>query len=207
MIVTYDIPSDMSKSEALKILGYDNIKVVDEDDVAEYSAYGTPIFMPINLGDSSKSNKLIQWNGGAVNQMKLLCCVVDISQTRNIVKTEIQGRDGTVKEFIANGDYHVTIKGILSNDVYSPSRTITQKADKKYPIEAVAHLNDICKAPTAIPIENRVLYELGIYDIVIESFSLPSTAGRTNIQAFELNCVSDRTFLLEEKETDKLINS
>jgi hypothetical protein len=207
MIIVHNILSYINKLEAIKILGYDAIEVVDADDVTEYSAYGTPIFMPIHLGDSSKSNGLIEWNARAVNQLKLLCCVVDISQTRNIVKTEIQGRDGTVKEFISNGDYQINIKGILSNDVYTPNRTKPTKGNRKYPIDAVAHLNEICKAPTAIPIEHRLLYELGIYDIVIESFSFPATPGRTNIQTFELNCISDRTFLLEENENQKVLNA
>ena len=43
---------------------------------------------------------------------------MEISNTRNIVKTDIQGRDGSVKEFINNGDYQISIKGILSNDVF-----------------------------------------------------------------------------------------
>ena len=64
--------------------------------------------------------------------MKILCAVIEISNTRNIVKTEIQGRDGTVKEFINNGDYQISIKGILSNDVYTPNGQAPTKGNNKY---------------------------------------------------------------------------
>lgn len=185
-------------------MGYDNIEVKEADDVREYSAYGTPIFMPIQIEDVSyKKDGVLH----KINGIKLLCAVMEISNTRNIVKTDIQGRDGSVKEFINNGDYQISIKAILSNDVYTPDGSMPSKANNKYPIDAVAHLNSICLAPCSIGVTNSLLYELGIYDLVIEDFSFSATQGKENIQAFQLNCLSDTTFILQEKETNKLLRN
>lgn len=202
MIITYNIP--VSKQEALHIMGYDNIEVKDIENVKEFSAYGTPIFMPIRIEDVRyKKDGVIH----KINGIKLLCAVMEISNTRNIVKTDIQGRDGSVKEFINNGDYQISIKGILSNDVYTPDGTVPSKGNNKYPMDAVAHLNTICTAPCAIHVTNSLLYTLGIYDLVIEDFSFPATQGKENIQAFQLNCLSDTTFILQEKEENKILHN
>lgn len=203
----YQISSN--KSEALKTLGYQGIEVVDADEVQDISAYGKPIFMSLYLGDEGLDEISYTLKGQtfAVSGMKLICCVVDISNTRNIVKTTIQGRNGTVKEFINNGDYIVNIKGILGNDVFGLAENGYQKANNKYPTEAVRNLHEICKIPATIPVVHPLLYELGIYDLVIESFSFPATPGKENIQTFELNCVSDTTFVLQEKENETILNS
>lgn len=185
-------------------MGYDNIEVKEADEVKEYSAYGTPIFMPIQFDDVKYKNDGVNHT---INGIKLLCAVMEISNTRNIVKTDIQGRDGSVKEFINNGDYQISIKGILTNDVYTPDGSQPTKGNNKYPMDAVAHLNTICLAPCAIQVTNSLLYELGIYDLVIEDFSFPATVGKENMQAFQLNCLSDTTFVLKEKETEKLLRN
>ena len=56
------------------------------------------------------SNKTI----GALNYCYIEGAIIEINQRRNIIKTSISGQDGTVKEFINNGDYDVKIMGYFS---------------------------------------------------------------------------------------------
>ena len=39
--------------------------------------------------------------------------IVDVTQVKNIVKTQIAGMDGSVLEYINQGDYEITIRGFL----------------------------------------------------------------------------------------------
>lgn len=41
--------------------------------------------------------------------------VISVSQERNIVTTSLQGRDGTIKEYISNGDYGITLDIALTD--------------------------------------------------------------------------------------------
>lgn len=202
MVNTYNI--SISKREATKVLGYSGIDIPLAEDVKDYSAYGTPVFMPIYLGNENTGN-ITYVKGGitfSIEGLKLLCATVEVSHTRNIIKTSIEGADETVKEFVGNGDYNLTIKAILGADLYVKQGASPQKANLLYPAQMVKQINDICLAPVAIPIVHKLLYQLGIYDIVVESFSFPSTPGRENIQVVEITALSDKTFVLKEKDAE-----
>lgn len=115
--------------------------------------------------------------------------IIDVSQPRNIVMTPISGLDGTVKEFINNGDFAITIKGYFSSS--SPD---------KYPAEDVRALNTYCKAPVPIGVTNVFLNEyFGITNIVVTNYSFFQQEGVRNIQFFELQCVSDTPNEILEK--------
>ncbi|CAN5436755.1 hypothetical protein BH09BAC1_BH09BAC1_05000 [soil metagenome] len=108
-------------------------------------------------------------------------CIVDINLTKVVVKTARNGTDGTVKEFIANGDFQVNIKGFMvGDDPYSmPDNLIWQFRsffiDKK----------------KALGVEGKIFDLLGIYNLVVESIRLPQLPTYINIRPFELTCVSD----------------
>lgn len=112
----------------------------------------------------------------------------NINQSRNIVKTPIQGLDGTVKEYISDGDYIINIKGII------------QGANGVYPADEVDALISICNAKCALTIVSDYLTSLGITNIVIESYSLPQDMGSQSQQVFELNCLSDVNYLIFENQ-------
>lgn len=143
------------------------------------SYLGTPVFAPLTFKEGSYKvgDKTIRYQG-----LDLQTVLMDISMSKNIVKTAVQGRSGTVKEYIADGDYQVNIRGILASI-----------APKAYPEEAMNKLLTLCKVPDALAVVSPLLTLFGIYHLVIESYSLPATQGYQNIQAFELTCVSDES--------------
>jgi len=114
--------------------------------------------------------------------------MVEVNQNRNIVTTNIAGLDGSVKEFINNGDYNITIRGFFSSD----------DADV-YPAVDVRTLSAYLKAPVSLKITNLFLNDyFGITDIVPVSYSFHQQEGVRNVQYFTIECLSDIAFEIKE---------
>lgn len=105
--------------------------------------------------------------------------VVEIANTKNIVNTAIQGRDGTVKEFISNGDYQVSIKGTFAFKGLD------------WPRDNVALFRQFMEAGMALKITHELLNSMGIYELVITDWSLPQSSF-VNIMQYQINAVSDQ---------------
>jgi hypothetical protein len=144
---------------------------------------GLPMFATIDIHD-------ISWQEGDVMNtargMVLMDPIVEVELNRNIVTTEITGskRSGTVKEFINNGDYAVTIKGVLASDPFTDAAKLYPKAD-------VVHLRKLTEAPVAWPVSGRLMNVFGIKNLVCKRASWRALPGYENLQAYELQCLSD----------------
>ena len=114
--------------------------------------------------------------------------LIDISQTKNIVKTQIQGRNGDVKEYVSDGDYSLNIRGVLAIN-----------GQDVFPEDQLKHLIQFCKAPVSIPVACNLLEYHGIQNIVIESYTFPQSEGMRNAISFQLDCVSDTPFEIKTK--------
>ena len=42
-------------------------------------------------------------------RVELYECIITINQEKNIVTTPLQGRDGTIKEYISDGDFTISV--------------------------------------------------------------------------------------------------
>ena len=108
--------------------------------------------------------------------------LIDVSQQKQIIKTNIQGLSGTVKEYISKGDYQITIRGALVSE-----------SSVRYPEEEVTQLTEYLEAETSIGVASRFLDDIfNIQNIVVESFSFPQVEGTQNVQLFEVSAVSDQ---------------
>lgn len=123
-------------------------------------------------------------------QLELQTVLSEVSMTKNIVKTSMQGVDGTVKEYISDGDYEVTIRGAIVAE------------DNLFPEDDIKLLHQLCLVKDALIVESEFLQLFDIYNLVIESYSFPEEEGYLNMQFFELQCVSDKPIeLIIEDET------
>lgn len=128
----------------------------------------------------SPSNKEI----GGVNYVYIEGAIIEITQPRNIVKTAISGMDGTIKEFINNGDYSIKIMGYFS----------TVDPDI-YPETEVKALKEYLTAPVTLNITNKFLNTyFGVNGIVVDSFEFKQVEGMRNVQYFTINASSDYPF-------------
>jgi methionyl-tRNA formyltransferase len=143
------------------------------------SPLGTPVYADITF----KAVTYTAPDGKVYNTEKQTYITVLISVTipKIIIKTQIQGSDGSIKEYIGQDDAQVSINGVITG------------SNGEYPSEDVAKLNNMIQARVPIPVVCEFLNSnsMGIYNLVIESASLPQEAGRISQQAFTLNCISD----------------
>ena len=141
------------------------------------SALGTPVYSDIifEAGSYEDDNGEIQ----AFEQLRYEAVLIGVGQSKKIVKTEIQGRNGTVKEYIGDSDYDISINGVITG------------THKRHPREEVAALKRMLDAKVPISVSCPYLQNLGIMDIIIESYSLNQSEGGYAYQTFTINAVSD----------------
>lgn len=147
------------------------------------SSLGTPVFTDLTLKGGTYTDN----NGRSVTfeDMVFVTVLMFVSQGKNIVKTKIQGRNGTVKEYIGDDDYQVTINGIITGK------------NGSYPVDDVAKLKAICNAPIAFDVVSTYLQNLDVYSLVIESYAFDQQPGGYSQQNFTLNCISDQPVELQ----------
>lgn len=116
--------------------------------------------------------------------MDLIDPILTVGQPQTIISTPITGRSGTVKEYIGQGDFAVTIKGILATDPFSEDRFA-------YPLSQVQLMLQMAALGVALPVQGWLLDVYNIKNLVIQNASFPELPGFTNLQAYELQCLSD----------------
>jgi hypothetical protein len=111
--------------------------------------------------------------------IRLATVLLTVSQAKKIVKTEIQGRDGTVKEYIGMDDYHIGITGVITG------------SNGHYPKEEAGILKQMLDAPVAIEVISTYLNNLGVHNVVVTDYSFGQVTGGYSMQNFTINCLSD----------------
>ncbi len=113
--------------------------------------------------------------------------LIAISGGKKIVKTSLAGnsRSGTVKEIINTDDYEINIRGVIINE-----------NSLDYPFSEVEDLKDLYELNESLSITNAITKMMGIENVVITKLDLPEMVGRPNMQAYQINCVSDEDFVL-----------
>lgn len=136
--------------------------------------FNLPVFAPLVFEPLIKEDYVLPF-------MRIDAVNVSVSRSKNIVKTAIEGRDHTVKEHISNGDFNIAVEGLIANDSYS----------KEYPKGKLFALKQFLNAPYALRVTHAILNRLGIFEIVIDNYNIPSIDGVKNIQKFSFQATSD----------------
>lgn len=142
------------------------------------SALNTPIYtnLIIDKGFYTDINGVRQsWDAIELDNI-----IITVSQNKRIVITEIQGRDGSVKEYIGLDDYVVNIQGAI-NGSYNT-----------YPITQTKELKKALSSPNALSFASWWLQNLDINTVVIQSFEFPQTMGEYSTQYFTIQSLSDK---------------
>lgn len=141
--------------------------------------FGLPVFMQVSFGKVEGSAERMAFYG-----LTLLDPLVTVDEPFNIIKTPITGRRGTVKEYIGKGDYGVTIRGILATDIRAEDRMA-------YPLIPVREMEQLANLGVAVPVSGHLHEVYGISNLIIENVRYESLPGFVNLQAYELQCLSD----------------
>jgi hypothetical protein len=118
-------------------------------------------------------------NTDGPERLRYEAVLILVRQNKNIVRTQIQGRDGAVKEYIGMDDYNVTVNGI-----------ITGKNGQR-PIDQIMALKRMLDAPIAIKVASSYLRMLGIQYLVLQSYELGENPGGYSYQTFSLEFLTD----------------
>jgi Domain of unknown function (DUF6046) len=142
--------------------------------IDKVSNLGTPIFMPCKLGGFTLPNEPL----------------IEIEGSKNIVKTAIDGMDGTFKELYAMNDYRITIRGIA----------IDENNPDEYPQTIVRQIRRLCESKKSVEVSNLLCSYFDISYLSIEDFKFPALEGYQGVQPYEITCSSDKLFELEIKQ-------
>lgn len=159
-------------------------QTIDRDPELYKSALGTPVvidltFKSVTYTDFNKNRQV------TTDELTLVTVLCTVSRPSIIVKTQINQRNGTVKEYITKDDFQVTINGIIVG------------TNGRYPEEEVLALRRIADAPVPIPVVSRFLNGMEIYNLVFEDCPMPQTAGGISKQDFTINAISDEPLELQ----------
>lgn len=115
--------------------------------------------------------------------------VMNVSLQKEIVKTSIIGRKGSIKEYITDGDYQISMSvGIVA--VNERGEIIDQ-----YPERAVTQLREILERPEALEVNSGFLDLFNINKIVVTNMSVKQMT-HSNRQVIEITAISDDDYCI-----------
>lgn len=169
------LPTDFPKSPNPDY----QLPVSQEPDTPIATSYlGTPVFADLTLKGGQYVDN-ITGEQVTFEDIRFEAVLISVDFSARIVKTEIQGRNGTIKEYIGEDDAKVGIQGVICG------------WNGHYPALEVSKLNEWRKAPIAKAAVSSYLQNLGIQSLVVEDCSIPQIAGGYSYQTFSMNCISD----------------
>lgn len=174
----------------------------------EYKSYlNTPVYGSFIFGDiqNKNANNYVDQFGEtkSFTPLRFHECTYQVSQSKNIVTTPLQGFNGTIKEYMSDGDFQISIDGRLSG-IYDNVTDSFQRSSL-YPFEYVKSLVAALRVPAAIPLSNQILSGIfGINFAVVTNFSFPRDTAGMNFQKFTIDLISDRPIevILSDSDLD-----
>jgi hypothetical protein len=177
--------------KAIKVVTVNNVNSTKSDVIRSNSGFnnsdseirksvlGTPIYTEVVI--KKTSDVVVDGNTfSSPEYIRFDTCIVNIQQQRNIIKTPIQGRNGTVKEYISDGDYQISIKGSIFGD-----------APDKMPSKIIKDSHTLFIEPNELWIECDILRYLNIQYCVIESYTISQVEGSRSRVDIDMNILSD----------------
>lgn len=148
---------------------------------ADYNLLGKSLGNPVFTSVTFESISYTRQDGTPITtpRIDLETVIITCSFPRKVVKTEIQGRNGTVKEYIGEDDAQIEFNGMICG------------ANGQYPYDEVLQMLSVIQAPTAIEVVSPYLMNLGISSVVFETREIGQQEGGYSYQPFSLKAVSD----------------
>lgn len=118
---------------------------------------------------------------------------VTVSLEKHIVRTALVGLNGTIKEYISNGDYDISLTvGIVAVDA---SGNIVDE----YPEEGIRRVREFLDENRALEVSSPFFDILGIDRMVVSKFSLRQDT-HSNRQTIEVKALSDVDYEIKHTE-------
>lgn len=146
-----------------------------------HEVYSNIVFNELSYEDQDGNrHELKDPNVEGEGYIRLDLMVSTSRMVKNIVKTEIPGRDGTVKELVNKGDIVVKMRGkILSEKRHFKPKELQEK------------LRRLRDAPVPVEVASGFLSSEGVETLVIEEASVREQRGAENFYMVEIKGVSE----------------
>ncbi len=144
-------------------------------------AEGREYYMPVSIEYTDAS--------GVLNTINLPHPVISYEGRKNLVRTALTERNADAIEIINTGGYTINIKGFLIGEANEYPEELKKLIDKVFEINAAVTLRCV-KTDFALK---------GVgFKVVFEKVNYPDLKGVKHVQPYEISCVSDLEFSLEE---------
>jgi len=156
----------------------------DADKPLYLSQLGTPVMINLKfIATPYIDFNLNRWQMSPEMIFDTVLC--SVHQQKRVVYTEIEGRGGTVKEYIGLDDYEVSINGIITG------------SNRHYPADEVRLLKNLLEIPASLNVASSFLNQLGIHTLTVDNYEIPQEAGGYSQQRFNITALSDAPAILQ----------
>lgn len=166
-----------------------NVEDTENEPNDRFSYLGTPVFSNLEIPSGQyRDNKgqVITFDGIRIDTV-----LFDVSIEKNIIRTPINGRDGTVKQYVSLGDYVVNCQGIIVGQTDASNSGFDVKSTNLVPEIEIRKLNSIIQVPQEIEVVSEFLDFFDISTVVIQGGSVSQREGFRDSVVFSLSMLSD----------------
>lgn len=185
-----DIEGMMGKGSYQVAKGFKGSNAFYPKDELQKSPFGTDVYFSFVLGGESLnffdpvSNELRK---EFISEFRIpLAVLVDFDRGKDIVRTQVSGGMGSVKELFSLGDWKINIKGIIM-DEKGPSPAGAGRTA----VELMRQMRWLASAADSIPVKGWLFNEYEVNRIVIETLRFKQVERSPWVIGFELQCESD----------------
>ncbi len=161
-----------------------------ENEVTDRMSFlGTPVFS--NLEIPAGQYKTLDGETVPFDGIRIDTVLFDVTIEKNIVRTPINGRDGTVKQYISLGDYAISCQGLIIGESDATNAGFDVSVTNEVPEEEIRKLNEIMRVPQEIEIVSEFLDFFDISTVVIEGANFGQREGYRDSIYFSMSMLSD----------------
>lgn len=176
---------DVSRAEEEDSANQPGVGIYNYD---KKSIFGLPVFDTITLNGLTYED--FEGKTVTLSNFTLDIALVEVTNPRNIIRTPVSGRNGTIKEYMSDDDSVIKINGsLLSNRANIPPEAL------------VRSLYGFCQSQKEIAVNSTVMSYLGIVTIVIAESRFIQRVGARDVIDYELTCYSETPFELKDAAT------
>lgn len=154
------------------------------DEAIGISSLGTPLYDDVTF----PSGNYLTLEGVQVSYQELSLKSIRfvVTQQKQIVRTNVSGRNGNVKEYNNTGEYIVRCEANITTD------------GQQFPLEEMIKFANLKDVPESVPVVSKILNRVwGIDNVIINDWSFdPGTSVGNTLLTFTLE--SDREFDLSQ---------
>lgn len=159
--------------------------------VASYKSFlGTPVVSSLTIEGGSYTDD----NGKqhTFPSITIDCVLISLHQVKQIIRTQIQGAEGSVKEYDGMDDWDINISFIVPGANNGDFKVGGNKmTEAPYPTDAMEQLHLMWKAPVSLKVTSWYLQIYDINAITINDIQLGQEGGNHTQQPVTLQCYSD----------------